>query len=384
MYLGYKYRINPTAEKKKQLASVFGVVRFVYNWGLSERIKAHKDGKKYGYAACSRDFTKLRCDPEYSWLKDVRRDVEDRSLRNLEGAYRRFFKLKRGFPAFQKKTASQSATFRSKDSGFKIIDDKLILPKVGFVDVVWSRALPSKPIQVTISKTPSGKYYASFLVEVPDKNITKRTRSIGVDLGIKSFLTLSNGELVENPRHGKGLQKKLAKAQRVMSRKDMGSNRRQKQKIKVAKLHEQIANRRADYQHKVARSLVRRFDRIYIEDLNVAGMVKNHNLARAISDVSFGALRRILEYKARLYGKQVIPVGRFFPSSKLCSACGLKNETLTLADRVWTCPCGATHDRDINAAKNILAAGLAVTARGATIALQRSVNSKEMSNNTKE
>lgn len=364
MYLGYKYRIYPTEEQERSLASIFGTTRFVYNWALNERTRLYKSGQKSGFAQSSKEFTKLRNSKEYEWLKEVNRDVAERPLRALDAAYKRFFKTKTGFPAFKKKNGNQRATYRSITYGFKVKDGVLSIPKLGTLNVVWTRKLPSNPTQLTISKTKSGKYYVSFRVEVQERRPTKRKRAVGLDLGIKSFLTLSNGELVENPTPFEKDHKKLAKAQRKLARKQFGSHRRNAQKVRVAKIHERIAHKRADYQHKVARSLVRRFDRIYIEDLNVAGMVKNHNLARALSDVSFGTFRTLLQYKAKLYGKQVIPVGRFFPSSKLCSACGIKNDALTLADRQWTCSCGTTHDRDVNAAKNILAAGLAVSARG--------------------
>lgn len=366
MNLGYKYRIYPSEEQQAKLASVFGVARFVYNWGLNERIEHYKAGKKFGYASLSREFTRLRNNPEYPWLKEVNRDVADRSLRNLESAYKKFFKTKKGFPNFKKKTNRQSATYRARDMAFTIKGGVFKVSRLGEINAVWSRKLPSKPTQVTISKTPSGKYYASFLIEVQEKKATKRTRSVGIDMGVKTFAVLSNGQEIENPKHFDSLRKKLAIQQRRLSKKQKGSNRYKVQRIRVAKVYEKISHKRADFLHKETRLLVRRFDRIFIEDLNVAGMVKNQNLARVISDASFGAFRRLLEYKAKLYGKQVIPVGRFFPSSKLCSDCGVKNDSLTLADRVWTCVCGSVHNRDLNASKNILAAGLAVIARGAS------------------
>ena len=362
MHLGYKYRIYPTIPQREYLGRVFGTTRFVYNWGLSERMAQYKAGQKFGFLASSREFTKLRNNPEYEWLKDVSRDVQTTVLRNLEGSYKTFFKTKKGFPTFKKKNGVQSASYKAVGFGFKVKDGVFSIPKLGVLEVAWSRQLPSNPTRVTISKTSTGKYYASFLVEVPEKKPTKHTRSVGVDLGVKTFAVLSNGEKIEALTNK--LTARLNLNHRRLSKKQIGSHRRDAQRIKVAKLYEKIAHKRADYQHKVARSLVRRFDRIYIEDLNVKGMVKNHNLARVVSEASFGAFRRVLEYKARLYGKQVIPVGRFFPSSKLCSVCGVKNDLLTLSDRSWTCSCGVTHDRDINAARNILAAGLAVSVRG--------------------
>lgn len=370
MKTGHKYRIYPTKEQEAHLTNVFGSVRFTYN-----KILAARKENRMSYAASSRAFTKLRNNEEFPWLKEVQRDVQDRAIRDLDAAYRNFFKKRGKYPAFKRKSGNQSATFRFVEGLAQMRNDELYIPRLGQVKVIWSRELPSAPTQVTISKTASGKYYASFRVEKAIKHIRKTGKNVGIDLGIKTLAIMSDG--LEVPKLVNPLESKLKRAQKSLARKQKGSNNRAKQRVKVARIYEKIAHQREDYLHKVTTSLVRNYDVLCMEDLNVRGLVKNHNLAKSISEASFGQFRRMVEYKCKLYGKEFRVVGRFFASSKICSACGEKNKTLTLADREWICVCGVTHQRDVNAARNILAAGLAVSASGASVRPSRQLALKE-------
>jgi putative transposase len=360
MNLGHKYRIYPTADQQEKLARVFGTCRFIYNWGLAMQNEAYRNGKKLGYTALCREYTQLRKSPEFPWLAEIQYDVADRPLRNLNAAFSGFFSKKRKYPKFKKKNGTQSVCYRS--NYFKIRNNRLIVSRIGDVNIVWTRELPSKPGSLTISKTSSGMYYVSFRIEKQAQELPRTNETVGVDVGVTTFAALSTGEKIDRFTHG--LDAKLKRAQRRLARKQKGSNRRSKQRVKVARIYEKIANKREDFQHKASISLIRRFDVIFLEDLNASGMVKNHNLARSIQAAAFRSFRSKLEYKAQLYGRKVVAINRFFPSSKLCSECGVKVESLPLDVREWDCSCGAHHDRDINAAINIKAAGTAVLARG--------------------
>lgn len=277
-----------------------------------------------------------------------------------------FFEKRARFPCFKSKRGKQSAEFTT--SAFKYSPDTktLTISKIGRLKVVWTRELPSSPTTVTITKRPSGKYFVTLCLEAPEPvPLPKTGRAVGIDFGINRLATLSTGETVPNPRYLAKNLDKLARAQRALARKQRGSKRRGRQAVKVARIHEHIANCRKDALDKFTLRLVRDFDDICIEDLNVRGMVRNRSLARSLSDASFGAGRRMLEYKARWYGKRLWVVDRFYPSSKTCSACGHIADSLPLDVRAWVCPeCAASHDRDVNAARNILAVGHTVKGRG--------------------
>ena len=353
----YKYRIYPNKEQQELLEKHFGCVRFVYNWGLSEKIEAYqKDKKRLSCFDLINKITELKKKKEFEWLNEVNSQSLQMSLRNLDNAFTRFFRKKKGFPNFKSK--------KRNINSFQIpqylkLTDKLTLPKIPDIKIKQHRKLEGKIKTAAVSKTPTGKYYISILVEqnkkLPKKSKIKNKTTIGIDLGIKTFATFSDGKKIENPKYLKNSSQKLKKQQRRLSRKIKGSNSRKKQIYKVASLHEKIKNQRSDFLHKITYQLTHdnQVGSIAIEDLNVKGMVKNHCLAQAISDVGWREFRRQLEYKTEWYGKNLLVIGRFEASSKTC-ICGYVNQELTLADREWTClKCKKTHDRDLLASQNI-------------------------------
>lgn len=367
MKIRYQFRCYPTEAQKKTLSQTFGCSRFVYNWGLNLRINAFKEGQKINFGKSSAALTQLKKTPEACWLKVVSCVPLQQALRHLDVAYINFFKKRASFPGFKKKHGKQSAEFTK--SGFKFNREdgnrSLQLSKVGKLNVKWSRGFKSNPTTVTITKRPSGQYFVSLCLDETKKQMLKTNQSVGVDLGISHLATLSNGEKIENPKHIVAQKKRLERAQRILSRRVKGSGRRNRQRLRVAKIQQKTADSRKDFLNKLTTNLVRRFDVICIEDLNVRGMVRNRKLSKSISDASFGAFKTMLESKAKMYGRETRVVDRFFPSSKTCSDCGHVVESLPLQIRQWECPaCGQSHDRDVNAAKNILAAGRVVTAQG--------------------
>ena len=317
-------------------------------------------------------LTGWKQDPELAFLREVSNVPLQQALRHQQNAFAAFFARRSRYPQFKSKRRSRaSATFTSGNS-FRFRDGQLWLAKMtGPLDVRWSRPLPegAEPSTVTVSRDAAGRWFVSVLVEETVEPHPQTDAAVGIDAGITSLLTLSTGEKIANPRHERRDRQRLAKAQRELSRKQKGSANREKARRKVARVHARIADRRADFLHKVTTRLVRENQALAVEDLTVRNMVRNHSLARAISDASWSELRRMLEYKAEWYGRTVIAVDRFYPSSKTCSACGRIVEKLPLNVREWTCPCGAAHDRDVNAARNILAAGLAdrLNASGASV-----------------
>lgn len=363
----YKYRFYPTPEQADQLAQTFGCVRYVYNRALAERSRAWTlQQRRVTYAETSKMLTAWKRDPETSWLTEPSKGPLQASLRNLQAAYDRFWRKKSKFPKFKKKGKSKdSATYYAGCFTFRDGNVKLAKQKEP-LDIRWSRPLPegAEPSQVTVSLDSQGRYHISILVEEVIAELPKVSSKVGIDAGITTLYTLSTGEKIANPRHEKKDRERLAKAQRVLSRKQKGSRNYEKARRKVAKIHGRIADRRRDHLHKLSTRLVRENQVIAIEDLSVRNMLKNHKLARAVSDASWSAFRTMLEYKAGWYGREIIAIDRFYPSSKTCSVCGRIMESLPLDIREWACTCGAVHDRDINAAKNILAAGLAVSACG--------------------
>lgn len=364
----YKYRFYPTPEQADQLARTFGCVRYVYNRALAERSRAWtQEQRRVTFADTSKMLTAWKRDPETTWLTEPSKGPLQAALRHLQDAYSRFWAKQTGYPTFKKKGRSKdSATYYANCFTFR--DGKIKLAKQKEpLDIRWSRPLPedADPSQVTVSRDSQGRYHISILVEEVITELSKNASVVGIDAGITALYTLSTGEKITNPRHEKKDREKLARAQRALSRKQKGSRNRAKARRKVAKIHGRIADRRRDHLHKLSTRLVRENQVIAIEDLSVRNMVKNHSLARAISDASWAQFRTMLEYKADWYGREVIAIDRFYPSSKTCSACGMLQDSMPLNIRDWTCPgCGETHDRDINAAKNILAVGLAVSACG--------------------
>ncbi|MEU7999143.1 RNA-guided endonuclease TnpB family protein [Micromonospora sp. NPDC049060] len=360
----YKYRFYPTEQQADLLNRTFGCVRYVYNRALAERARAwFQDQERVTFAGTCRMLTIWKRDPALSWLSEVSNVALQQALQHLQRAYLNFWSKRSRYPTFKSKRKSRaSATFTT--SGFSYRDGRVRLAKCAEpLNIVWSRQLPdgATPSTVTVSRDSANRWHISMLVEATIEKLASSPNRVGVDAGITSLVTLSTGEKVTNPKHEKRDRERLAKAQRNLARKEKGSANRAKVRLRVARIHARIADRRADALHKLSTRIIRENQTAVIEDLSVRNMVRNHSLARAISDAAWSQLRSMLEYKAGWYGRTVIAVDRFYPSSKTCSTCGRVNPSLSLNIRRWTCPCGAAHDRDVNAAINILAAGLAVS-----------------------
>jgi len=371
----YKYRFYPTDEQADILARTFGCVRYVYNRALAERSRAWtQEHRRVTHADTDKMLTQWKRDPETAWLSEPSKGPLQATLRNLQGAFDSFWRKQTRYPTFKKKGKTKdSATYFS--NCFTYRDGQVRLAKMSeTLDIRWSRPLPegADPSQVTVSRNARGQYHISILVEETIEQHPTTDTTVGLDAGLTTTGTLSTGEKITNPKHEKRDRQRLARAQRSLSRKQRGSKNRDKAKAKVAKIHGRIADRRRDHLHKLTTRLVRENQVIAIEDLNVRNMVSNHSLARAISDASWAEMRSMLEYKADWYGRQVVAVDRWFPSSKMCSACGALQQSMSLNVREWSCSCGATHDRDVNAAQNIRAEGLSVLACGAGVRPPRS------------
>ena len=366
----YQYRWYPTAEQEKILAQTFGCARFVYNWALRLRTDAYyQEQKRLYYSDTSTMLTKLKTQPEYTWLNDVASVPLHQSLRHLDRAFRNFFEGRTKYPTFKKRHGPQAASYVG--TAFKWDGKQLTLAKMDTpLDIVWSRPLPEgcKPTIVTVTKDTAGRYFVSILVEEDIKPLPVVDKQVGLDLGLKSMVITSDGEHIGNPRYFRKDEKKLAQAQRRLSKKKKGSKNRNKTRLKVARIHAKIADRRRDYQHKLSTRIIRENQTICIEDLAVKNMVKNPKLAKSISDVGWSEFTRQLEYKAAWYGRTLVKIDKWYPSSKRCHSCGHVLDSLSLDERFWLCPeCKTFHDRDSNAAKNVLAAGLAVSACGEAV-----------------
>jgi len=361
MLKAYKYRIYPTQEQKELMQRIFGQVRFIYNLGLETKISAYTGNRKnIDYFDLNKQIKELK-DNECPWLKESPSQSLQMSIRNLDNAYTNFFRGF-GFPKFKNKHSKQSFQL---PQGVWLSDDnkQIYIPKLKMVDIDLHREFKGEIKTITVSKTITNKYFVSILVEngelKPEKKPIKIETSVGIDLGIKYFCVTSDGKKFENKDFFKSTMQKLRVEQRSLSRKKKGSNHYLKQKMVIALLHEHIKNQRQDYLHKISLFLVKNYDTICMENLGVSNMVKNHNLARSISDMGWRELRTMVEYKCDWYGKNQSIIGRFDPSSKTCSNCGYINKELTLNDREWTCvKCNTKHDRDENAAKNIKNFGL--------------------------
>jgi putative transposase len=358
----YKYRFYPTSGQAEELARTFGCVRLVYNKALQERTRVYAlEGRRVSYVESSAQLTEWKRSGEFDFLSEVSSVPLQQALRHLQAAFANFFAKRAGYPAFKSRKRSRASAEYTR-SAFRWRGGALTLAKMDApLDIRWSRPLPegAEPSTVTVSRDAAGRWFVSILVEEEIVPLAPVERSVGVDAGVTALVTLSSGEKIVNPRHERRDRRTLAKAQRNLARKEEGSNNRAKARLKVARVHARIADRRRDFLHKVTTRLVRENQTVVIEDLNVRNMVRNRRLARAISDASWRELRSMLEYKAAWYGRTLMAVDRWFPSSKLCSSCGALREKMPLTIRAWVCACSAVHDRDVNAAKNVLAAGLA-------------------------
>ena len=363
----WTFRCYPTPEQEQHLARTFGCVRFVWNWALRARTDAFRAGERMGYPATDKALTALKATPEHVWLNEVSSVCLQQALRDLQVAFSNFFDKRAAYPSFKRKEARQSANYTERGFSFDPERRILKLAKIGAIKVKWSRKAIPRPSSIRLIRTASGKYFVSLVVETQPAPLPETGESVGIDFGVARLATLSNGERISNPKHGAKWQRRLAFYQKRLARATKGSKRRMKVKRHVARIHEKIANSRSDTLHKLSTDLVTRFDVICVEDLNLRGMVKNHSLARSLHDASIGTAIRMIEEKAERYGKTVVKIDRWFPSSKTCSDCGHIVEKLPLSVREWACPeCGTIHDRDANAAANILAVGHTVSAQGGT------------------
>ena len=371
MVRGFKYRFYPTPEQKIALAKTFGCVRYAYNWGLNRRNTAwseRREGISYGQTSAA--LTELKRKPGMAWLNNVSCVPVQQALRHLQTAYVNLWENGAEYPTFKKKGSRQSAEFTR--SGFQWKNGQLALAKIGKLDIRWSRRFSADPSTVTVSRTPAGRYYVSFCVDEPLPVMPEAAGQIGIDLGLTVFAAFSDGSKHHSPRPLRRKMAQLKRAQKTLSRKQKGSRNRAKARLRVAKIHQKISDVRHDDLHKLSIRLVRENQTIAVEDLNVRGMMANHSLAGAIADSGWGEFVRQLKYKSEWHGRTFVRIGRFYPSSKLCSVCGFKNDSMPLHIRKWQCPrCGVMHDRDVNAARNVLAAGLAVTACGGSVRPER-------------
>jgi putative transposase len=357
MLKAFKYRIYPTKEQTEKINQHIGGCRFVYNWALENKIRYYETSKEK-LSAYDLNYMLKGLKAENPWLKEVNSQSLQQTNKNMESAFTRFFREKKGFPKFKSKKNPVQSFQIPQHYTVDFEKQSIKLPKIGNVKIVISRTFVGNPKTATISKTPTGKYFISILVddgkELSEKQPFNEKSTIGVDLGIKDSAILSNGEKFENPKYLKNSLKKLKVLSKKLSRKVKGSNNWKKAKLKLSRLHEKISNQRNDFQHKLSFRLISENQAIALETLNVKGMVKNHCMAQSISDAGWSSFVTKLEYKAEWSGKTILRIGTFEPSSKICNVCGYYKQDLTLKIREWTCPdCKTNHDRDVNAAINI-------------------------------
>jgi len=366
---GYKYRIYPNEKQKVQITKTFGCCRFIYNHFLAMRIESHKTKQKSMSKTECNNYCNQKLKKEYPWLKEVDKFALTNSIYNLDFAYQNFFReikkgnTNQGFPKFKSKKnnhKSYRTNFTNNNIEVDFENNQIKLPKLKWIKCKFHRKFTGKILSATISQVPSGKYFVSLNIECKHEELPKNNNAIGLDLGISDLLITSEGEVFENNKLTYKYEKKLAKLQRQLAKKQKGSKNFNKQRVKIAKLYEKITNIRKDNLHKISSQIVKENQFIFSEDLNIKGMVKNHNLAKSIHDVSWYELTRQLQYKSEWNGRIYHKVDRYYASSQLCNVCDYKNEEVkNLSIREWTCPkCGTYHDRDINASINILNQGL--------------------------
>ena len=363
MLKAYKYRIYPNNEQKTQMAKTFGCCRFVYNQTLAYRKEVYEKEKKSVSKTDCNNYCNRQLKKEYEWLKEVDKFALTNAIYNMDTAYRKFFKEHAGYPKFKSKHDNHKSYTTNITNGNITVDferDRVKLPKLKDVKAKLHRNFSGQIKSATISQVPSGKYYVSILVETEHMELPHTNQNTGIDLGIKELYITSDGKKYVNPKFIRKYEKKLIKLQRQLAHKEKRSQNYYKIKKKIALCHEKITNSRKDYLHKMSHEIISENQVIVSENLQIKNMVKNHHLAKAISDVSWYELTRQLEYKAKWNGRKYIKIDTFYASSQICSVCGYQNaETKDLSVRKWECPvCGVKHDRDINAAKNILAEGL--------------------------
>lgn len=362
MLKSYKYKIKPNVQQQESLSNFFGCTRYVYNWGLERKTSAYKENSiKVGYVELARELTMIKKQQQYEWLNECPSESLQQSLRCLDNAFTAFFRKNGKYPKFKSKKLSKNSIKFISSVHFDFDSWTVKLPKLGKVKLCKNRTFNQsicKQGTCTVSRDHCGTYWCVITVDdlqpKPTKTKLVKDKAVGIDLGIKDYAILSDGTKYSNPKHLEQTQRKLAWLQRDFARTKKGSKNHEKMRNKVAKCYKSISNQRNDFLHKLSTYLVRNYDVICLEDLNVKGMEQNHHLARAIQGAAWSEFVRQLEYKSEWYGKNVLFIGRFEPSSKLCHKCGYINRDLKLSDREWTCPiCGEHHDRDINAAINI-------------------------------
>ena len=364
MLRAYKYELAPTPEQANHLTRVCGSVRFVYNLALESKIQAYAKGVNVNCFELMRQLTDLK--QECDWLYESPTHALQHAISHLDAAFTNFFKKRAAFPKFKRKRQRQAFHL---PAGTRVdFDNSLVfLPKLKWVKFHNSRPFAGTIRNATVSQTPTGRYFVSVLVETgtatPRKQPVQADTAVGVDVGIKDFAVLSDGQKIANPMFLFHSLKRLRVEQRTLKRRFQKGAKEQsknypKQRLRVARLHEKVANQRNDFLHKTSTAIIKRYDSVCVEDLHIAGMVKNRSLSRSISDVGWGAFKQMLAYKCEWQGKNLLEMGRFEPSSRICSACGWHNKALKLSDRTWTCANGHTVDRDVNAAQNIKTFGL--------------------------
>ena len=364
MLKAYKYKLLPNDEQKCLLNKHFGSIRFIYNHFLNERKNEYETNKNtLNYYDNAKSLTELKKDDNHKWLKEINSQSLQYSLKCLDGAYQNFFKYKKGFPKFKSKKHKNSF---SVPQSVNVIDNELNIPKFkDGIKFIKHREFNGIVKSCTISKTSTNEYFVSILVETTHIPYEKTNKTVGIDLGLKDFIITSDGKKYKNNRYTKKYERKLKVAQQHLSRKTKDSNKYNKQKLKVAKIHKKITNSRVDNLHKVSTDLIKKYDNIILEDLNIKGMVKNHKLSKHIADASWGKFVELLTYKAKWNNRNIVHIDRFFPSSKTCNKCGYINQDLNLNMREWTCrACHSHHDRDINASLNILKEGNKILSSG--------------------
>lgn len=359
MVKGFRYRIYPNKEQEKQINQMLGNARFVYNWALDRRIKEYQAEKKNVSAfTLMTELTQLKKQPEYDWLKLSVAQSLQQSIVNMDKAFTRFFKQKKGFPKFKSKHKGTHKVGFPQNTKVDFVNNKVSVNKIGWIKTKISRTFDGKIKTATIEKTPTGKFFISITVELPDVKVKQKpiskTNAVGIDTGIKTFATLSDGTEIENPKHLKNNLQRLKVLQKRASKKQKGSVNRKKANLQVARLHERIANQRLDFLHKTTTAIAKQYDTVACENLNISGMLRNHKLAQSIADLGLGKFYTLLQYKMAEQGGNYLEIGRFEPSSKMCG-CGAINKDLQLSDREWVCSeCGTINQRDILAANNIL------------------------------